>query len=164
MELIKPPISARDIYYKAGAILSFSSLCWIQLGPRESAWEAPEASHPKPPPGPSQPLQHGNTTGDGHDAQRCSPNTLKALEHRQGHVTLSSFFSRRFLLLLEALTKISGRYEETQLPSAPAGPTRDIQSRCFSFPGMEIQGKQPCTSQQPAIGILIILLLLIRTN
>lgn len=120
MELIKPPISARDVYYKAGAILSFSSLRWIQLGPRESAWEAPEASHPKPPPGPSQPLQHGNTTGDGHDAQRCSPNTLKALEHRQGHVTLSSFFSRRFLLLLDALTKISGRYEETrQLLSFP---------------------------------------------
>lgn len=73
MELIKPPAPARDIYYKAGAILPFQSPPWIQFGPRESTWEAPGASHPKPPPGPSQPFQHGDPhgdpMGDGHEAQ-----------------------------------------------------------------------------------------------
>ena len=116
MELIKPPIPARDIYYKAGAILSFPSLPWIQLGWRERARETPGASHPKPPPGPSQPFQHGDPMGDRHEAQ-VAPRDAALTDRkpwskgREVHYPLSLLL-RELFLLLEALTKILGRQGE----------------------------------------------------
>lgn len=118
MELIKPPAPARDIYYKAGAILPFQSLPWIQFGPRESTREAPGASHPKPPPGPSQPFRHGDPhgdpTGDGHEAQVAPGGAALTAPSAESlgakpRIALFHLFLGSFFL---ALTKISGRQGE----------------------------------------------------
>lgn len=59
MELIKPPIPARDIYYKAGAILSFPSLPWIQLGQEKVPGRHPEHLTPNLLPAPRNPFSAG---------------------------------------------------------------------------------------------------------
>lgn len=52
MELIKPPGPARDICYKAGAILSFPSLPRIQLGQEKVPGRHLEHLTPDLPPAP----------------------------------------------------------------------------------------------------------------
>lgn len=96
MELIKPPVPARDIYYNAGAILPLSipalASAWAKEKLPGGGWSiSPQAS-----------------------SWPCAPTEMqKPLEQEQrGALASRVFFSGSFFLLLEPLTKISGEIRQ----------------------------------------------------
>lgn len=156
MGLIKPLVPARDIYYKAGAILPFPSLPWIQLGlkaPRRHVerltpnlflashrlfstgipWEM-DMKHRLFPE--MQPYQ---TQSLGIKAEKCT--------------TLFQLFSGRFFLLLEALTKILGGQDEIQqqpiIPLPRLDPFRAFPAVAAAFLGWRSNGSSHAPHNSP---------------